>query len=233
LKSREAKRTTIFSEAPESMDAAQNDNVKEVALSMTVKRPDVVASFSGYAPPFDVAPIVERMLASVPPKYLIGLKEVVLTNSSGLPRKLRRSGTKARKRKVRIVETLGLYHPAWRSGPAWIEIFVDNTLKRSETRWLMRLNFLREAKIADVLFHEIGHHIHFATHPEYREKEDVADVWKVRLKKQYLRIRHPILKAIFYPLRPFTRVLGKLVKKKMFNLGMISRAEFEEDSKGH
>jgi hypothetical protein len=213
-----------------------NDNPLEEeednAVTPSPQRPRVIANFFGYAPPFEVVLTVERMLASVPPKYLIGLKEVVLTNSSGLPRRLRRSVTKSRKRKVRMVETLGLYHPAWRSGPAWIEIFVDNTLKRSESLWLLRLNFLREGKIADVLFHEIGHHIHFTIRPEYQEKEDVADVWKVRLKKQYLRRRHPILQTICYPLRPLTRVFGQLVKKKMLKLGMISRAEFEEDTKG-
>src|SRR5271157_4120830 len=85
----------------------------ENVVAVSSQRPKVITYFSGYTPPFDVVPIVERMLASVPPKYLIGLSQIVLTNSSGLSRKLRRSVTKARKRKVRIVEAGGLYHPAW------------------------------------------------------------------------------------------------------------------------
>jgi hypothetical protein len=107
-------------------------DTNENTASVSSQRPKVVSSFTGYTPPFDPVPMVERMLASVPPKYLCELDEVVLTNSSGLPRKLRRSFTKARKRKVRIAEARGLYHPAWRSGPAWIEIFVDNTLANWE-----------------------------------------------------------------------------------------------------
>ncbi|HEV2326045.1 MAG TPA: hypothetical protein VGS10_19055 [Terracidiphilus sp.] len=88
--------------------------------------PTVTASFSGYDPPFDVVPIVRRMLDSVPDKYLVGLGEVVLTNASGLPRKLRRSVTKTRGRKARIVDARGLYHQEWQGRQARIEIFVDS-----------------------------------------------------------------------------------------------------------
>ncbi len=49
-------------------------------------------------------------------------------------------------------------------------------IARVETGWWLRIPLIREGKIADVLFHEIGHHIHFTCRPEYREKEDVADV---------------------------------------------------------
>src|ERR1035438_8091554 len=100
----------------------------ESAVATSSRRPAVITNFSCYTPPFDVVPIVERMLASVQPRYLIGLKEVVLTNSTGLSRKLRRSVTKSRKRKVRIAAARGLYHQAWKGKQAWIEIFVDNTL---------------------------------------------------------------------------------------------------------
>jgi hypothetical protein len=199
-----------------------------IAVVPSAKRPTVVTNFSGYVPPFDVAPIVERMLASVPPKYLIGLKEVVLTNSSGLSRKRRRSVTKSRKHKVKIVEARGLYHQAWHDNLAWIEILVDNTLKYWEKGWWLKLSFLRESALGDVLFHEIGHHIHFTTRPEYREKEDVADTWKVRLERIYLRGRHPVMHAIGYLLRPLTTVLRRALSKPMVKRGAMSRAEFDE-----
>jgi hypothetical protein len=213
------------------MNTTPIDRDREAELDSVPRRPEIVASFSGYTPPFDAVPIVERMLASVPPKYLIGLKKVVLTNSSGLPRRLRRAVTKARKRKVRIVEARGLYHPEWHGNLAWIEIFVDNTLKRWEKGWWLKFNFWREAKIADVLFHEIGHHIHFTRRPEHREKEDVADIWLVKLRKNYLRGRRPVLRAIFFPLRPLIRFLRKAIGGRMLKRGAISRAEFDEDFK--
>jgi hypothetical protein len=197
--------------------------------------PKVVAHFDGYQPPFDPVPIIERMLKSVPPKYLVGLSEVVLTNSSGLPRGMRRSVTKARGRKVRIVEARGLYRQAWQGKPAWIQIFVDNVLKGWEKGWWLKLPFMRNMLLSDVLFHEIGHHIHYTTRPEYREKEDVADVWKVRLNDIYLRKRHPILRTILDLSRPLTRPLilrfHRSEAERMLLRGAISRAEFDEATK--
>jgi hypothetical protein len=140
---------------------------------------------SEYEPPFDPAPIVRRMLESLPKKYLLGLVEVVLTNSSALSRKRRRSVTTSRRRKVRVIEAAGLYHPAFKGKLAWIEIFVDTTLRGWEKGLWLRIPLIREGKLEDILFHEIGHHIHFTCRPEYRETEDAADTWKVRLGRQY------------------------------------------------
>jgi hypothetical protein len=172
------------------------------------------------------------MLASVPPKYLIGLSEVVLTNSGGLSRILRRSVTKARKRKVRIVEALGLYHQAWQGKPAWIQIFVDNTLKVSGKGFWLRIPLLRETQLGGVLFHEIGHHIHYTTRPEHREKEDVADVWKARLAANYSRQRFPLLGAFMRSLGflagPFYKAWRVNLLNKHLRKGWMSRAEFEE-----
>jgi hypothetical protein len=196
------------------------------------QRPTVQVFFTGYSPPFDAAPIVRRMLDSVPEKYLVGLREVVLTNASGLSRKLRRSVTKSRRRKVRFDEAAGLYHPTFNGKPAWIEIFLDNTLRGWESGWWLRIPLIREGKLADILFHEIGHHIHFTCRPEYREKEDVADVWLVRLRRDYNRKRFPLMTGFvrfvrFLSAPFFDRQRGKLMSQ-MLQKGMISQAEYEE-----
>jgi len=210
-----------------------NSNLSETGKSDSVsaQRPEVIVSYREYTPPFHVVPIVERMLASVPPKYLIGLMEVVLTNTSDLSRKRRRSVTKARKHKVRIVEARGLYHPAWNGNRAWIEIFVDNTLKNWEKGWWLSFRFYRETLLGDVLFHEIGHHIHATIKPEFREGEDVADGWKLRLVRQYNRFRHPWLFAFLFPFQPLINMLCRVISKYQFKRGWISRGEFEEDFK--
>jgi hypothetical protein len=196
------------------------------------KCPNITTSYSGYDPPFDLVPIVRRMLESVPEDYLLGLGEVVLTNASGLARKRRRSVSKSRRRKVSMMEARGLYHPAFNGSHAWIEIFVDNTLRGRETGWWLWIPLLRESKIGDVLFHEIGHHIHFSYRPEYREREDVADVWKVRLEKRYARSRFPWMARLGRLIRP---LLGSFidsqrakVELRMLHMGQISRAEYEE-----
>jgi hypothetical protein len=203
----------------------------ENIVEVPAKYPTVITSFSGYSPPFDPVPIVERMLASVPPKYLIGLKEVVLTNTSDLSRKRRRSVTKSRRRKVRIVEARGLYHSAWNGNRAWIEIFVDNTFKNWERGWWLSFRLYREMLLGDVLIHESGHHIHATVQPEFREKEDVADSWKVRLKRLYHREQHPWHRVIVFPFRPLLIALSKAASRYQFKRGWISRGEFEEDLK--
>lgn len=168
------------------------------------------------------------MLDSIPKKYLDGLSEVVLTNTSGMSRERRRSVTKSRKRKIRMLNARGLYHPAWQREPAWIEIFVDNTIRGWEKGIWLRLPFIREGKLGDVLFHEVGHHIHFTIRPEYKEREDVADTWKAKLQRNYNRSRRPWLRAITFPIRPLIRALMRPMYRIMFRKGMISHAEFDE-----
>jgi hypothetical protein len=204
----------------------------DVPPSGTFRLPKIVSRYSNYVPPFDPEPIVARMVESVPPKYLVGLSEIVLTNSSGLTRKRRRSVTKSRSRKVRIRNTHGLYHPAWNVTPAWIEVFVDNALGPWRRGWWLRVPIVREFALKDVLFHEIGHHIHATVRPEFREREDIADVWKVRLDRHYLRHRHPILRAllltIFRPFRSLIRTLARRGDEDALKRHWISPAEFTE-----
>ena len=154
--------------------------------------------------------------------------EVVLTNSSDLPRNRRRGVTRSRGRKVRIITARGLYHQEWQGRPAWIEIFVDNALKGWERGLWLRIPLVREGRIGDVLFHEIGHHIHFAIRPEFREKEDVADVWMVRLSTKYLQKRFPLLRWSLQLFRPWMLGLRNRVMKRALKTGMISRAEYKE-----
>jgi hypothetical protein len=206
-------------------EPAQDDVAADSLNSQFV---EISANYHEYTPPFPVEPIIRRMLDSIPRKYLNGLSKVVVTNTAGMSRERRRRVTQSRKRKVRILGARGLYHPAWQRDPAWIEIFLDNTIRGWEKGIWLRLPFIREGKLGDVLFHEVGHHIHYTIRPEYREKEDVADVWKARLQRHYDRSRRPWLRAIFFPIRPLIRALMRPMYRIMFRKGMVSRAEFDE-----
>lgn len=195
------------------------------------KRPSIHVAFSDYEPSFDVVAVTQQIIDSVPEKYLQGLTEVVLTSTDGLSRNRRRSVTKSRGKKVRVKEVRGLYHPAWQQRGAWIEIFVDNILNQRKSGWLGRTRWFRENELSDVLFHEIGHHIHFTVRPEYREVEDVADVWKVRLQGNYFRQRYPLIRSLVGFLR-----LGQFIHRRFANIsaemlakGYISRGEHEEN----
>ncbi len=213
--------------------------VKDGAALATFSRPKVVTQFTGgFVPPFNVAATVEKMVETVPPKYLNGLSEIVLTNTAALPRKLRRSVTKSRKRKVRIVETAGLYHQSWHGKQAWIEIFVDNALgapPEGWLRWMWKWGLFRDTGLREVIFHEIGHHIHTTVRPEHREKEDAADVWKLRLLRNYFRQRRPILRMAFRIVQsvfgPFYRRFYRRAMEQGVAKGWMSRAEFDESLK--
>lgn len=194
--------------------------------------PEVMVAFSDYKPPFDVASTVQHILDSVPRKYLTGLNAVVLTNTGALPRKRRNSRLKARQRRTRLDEAAGLYHPAAKGNPAWVEIFVDNTMRGWEKTLWRRVPFFRESKFSNVLFHEIGHHIHCTIRPEYREKEDVADVWKVRLQRNYHKQRFGWLRVVSRIIQP---VMGAFLERQRERLeleilkrGQISQAEYRE-----
>jgi hypothetical protein len=83
-----------------------------------------------------------------------------------------------------------------------------------------------------VLFHEIGHHIHHAVRPEHREKEDMADVWKVRLQRNYNRQHFRWIGVIVRIIRPlfgaFLERQHEKLELRMLKSGQISRAEYLE-----
>jgi hypothetical protein len=138
--------------------------------------PALVEAYRDFEPPANFKQVVETLLAYVPPKYLAGLKTIILTNSSGLSRDRRRQKTWSRNRKVRLSECGGFYSQATRSSPATVSLYVDNIV-RDLPRWMSRPPVLRYMVPSDVLYHEIGHHIHTVHKPIHEQREDVAEEW--------------------------------------------------------
>jgi hypothetical protein len=68
-----------------------------------------------------------------------------------------------------------------------IELRVDSILSSLEGSKCSRIKPIREIAFGQVLFHEIGHHIHATMRPEHREKEDVADRGARKLNRDYVR----------------------------------------------
>jgi hypothetical protein len=204
-------------------------SVTDEAAPASFSRPKVVTQFTaGYVPPFDVAATVEKMLETVPPKFLNGLSEIVLTNTATLPRKLRRSVTKSRGRKVKQAEARGLYFQEWNNQPAWIQIYVDNTLRNWERGLWLKLSYFREQVLGNVLFHEIGHHIHKTLRPEFREREDVADEWKTKLRRNQFGLQHPLERAILRLFKPLIRAFIRWGYIRLAKQGKISQSELEK-----
>jgi hypothetical protein len=152
---------------------------------------------------------MSRMLRSVPSEYFVALDSVVITNTDTFSRKRRRSKTRSRRRTVRIVKTCGLYLRAQGGETAWIEIFVDRIFAGWERGLWLKLPLVRDFLLEPVLFHEIGHHIHTTIRPEFREREDVADRWQVKLETIYYRKERPSIRVLSLLAKPFRGVMKK------------------------
>jgi hypothetical protein len=95
-----------------------------------------------------------------------------------------------------------VYHHKWNGEPAWIEIFIDNILSNivgGGVFW--KIKFVQDIFLSEVLFHEIGHHIHKTMAPDHSEREDNADKWGARLSKHYGFRAYWYLVPILVPLR--------------------------------
>jgi hypothetical protein len=175
----------------------------------------IYEQYENYEPPFNVQRAVERMVGTVPRKHLTGLGSIILTNEDALTGKRARRMTWSRGKKVSAAKARGLYHPEWGSNPAWIELHVDSIFQKYP-RYFLRLKLTRELELGSTFFHELGHHIHAQHRPEFKEKEDVADVWKGKLKNNYLRKRFwylfPVVAAIRWADERFD-IQGRLRKR--------------------
>lgn len=162
-------------------------------------------SYTGYRAPPDTVRRIERLQRYVPPKYLGGLGEVLLTNSGG-SRAMRRTKTKSRNRTIRQADAMGLYHRPWNGIPACIVVHVDkHEVYRRKWGFFGRFQLTRDYLYGLTLFHELGHHIHTTTSPEYRQREDVADRWQNKLMRSFLRRKYWYL----IPVVSCVRLLGR------------------------
>jgi hypothetical protein len=128
-------------------------------------------------------------LLTVPDKYLNGLDCILLTNEAAMPRSDRVGKIRSRKRKFDKSRVLGRYHPRSRSSLPCIELRVDKIV-RGLPGIPLRIPLLRDIVFGHVLFHEIGHHIHYTIRPEHTEKEDVADKWAGKLNANFIRNKY-------------------------------------------
>lgn len=163
-------------------------------------------AYKDYAPPFDVSKVVDRLLSGVRSDYLVDLKTVVLLNTGNLSKRIRQ-GTSSKTHR-----TVGRYHLKSKESPAWIELFVDHLLC-GFPHICRRSSFFQDLYIASTLFHEIGHHIHYTKAPQYKEKEDVADVWGRKLNHHYSRRRYWYLIPLGYLLWPVYKLIQMVNKR--------------------
>lgn len=165
-----------------------------------VPQPELVETYRDFEPPAGFKSLVEDLLKSVPPRYLVGLKTILLTNREALNRNQRRQRVWSRNRKVRLAEARGAYYRATRTSPASVTLYVDNILASHVPPWITKVPLLRYCDLDTVLFHEIGHHIHAIHVPVYDGKENVAEEWSRALKRRFFRRHYWYALPLVYPL---------------------------------
>jgi len=168
------------------------------------KGPEIVESYRDFEPPRNFRKNVETLLRYVPPKFLIGLKTIVLTNREGLTRNKRRQKVWSRHHKIRLADALGSYSHATRSSPATVWLYVDNIV-RAEGPAFRFFPVLRYLVKGEVLYHEIGHHIHTEHRPVHEEREDTADDWKDKLMVDFYRKHYRYISPLLYVFARLTR----------------------------
>ena len=187
---------------------AQFQAVESIPQIFDSTCPTIVESYRDFEPPSKFKQSVETLLRYVPPKYLIGLKSIVLTNRAALSRNARRQKVWSRNRKVRHAESLGSYYRATKSSPATVWLYVDNIVEAG-IGWLDRAPVLRYLVVGQVLYHEIGHHIHAVHRPVHAEKEDIAENWSGTLSRRFYRQRYWYVYPFLYGVARLALLLRK------------------------
>jgi hypothetical protein len=149
-------------------------------------------NYHDYRPPFDMANYVRTLIRFTRPEHYRGLKYITLTNRKALNHEQKQETTWSRGRKVRIVETRGLYHERTNKAPAGVVLFVDNICS-GFPKHMFSLPLAKDFIVGEVFFHEIGHHVHYHSRPEYREREDVAEKWAKTILYEFVSKKHPVL----------------------------------------
>ena len=173
--------------------------------------PEIVEVYEAWRPPTTLVERTEKLLAVVPPAYLAGLQTIVLTESGALERQLRKVMGRGRRYRVANPAALGVYHPAGRNQPAWIELRLDNML-RGGPAFLVRVPLLCDMILSDTLYHEIGHHIQAAIQPDPKPPENIAALWRKRLEKEYYQQAHAYLRWLA-PLRPLSLLILSIINR--------------------
>ena len=137
----------------------------------------------------------------MPAAYLSSLQAIVLTDAAsvGAGRTKRVKGRKFDRRACR-----GFYRRKHTGSAASIDIVVDNVVAGYHPLFLA-FRIVRERLVADVLFHELGHHLDATIGAAAPSGEAAAEDWNRRLARSYFQRR-------YWWLRPIAKVLLPLVR---------------------
>ena len=182
-------------------------------MSSNVK---IVPQYHNYAPPVDVYRSLRILLRNVPDEHLVGLHKIIVTNSECV-RGSYRGKLLSEKRRIRPADCSGLYHKGH------ILLLIDQIFLGCP-ELLLLFPPIKTFLIGEVLYHEIGHHIHRLQEPGFRaNKEAFADEWKETLLNNFMRQHYWYLAGIVRLaadcIRPIARKWRKHVSKDTASIG--------------
>lgn len=167
---------------------------------------EIVAQYHNYTPPVDVYRSVRVLLKYVPAEHMARLRLIVLTNSEEVGRRIQ-GKIFSDKDRVRPADCSGLY------SNGRVLLLVDRILAQYPEAFFLIPPF-KTFVIAEVLYHEIGHHIHRLQQPGYRtDKETIAEEWKEKLLQRFLIQRYWYLAKVMQPLRPVINPIASRLKR--------------------
>lgn len=162
------------------------------------KKVKIEEIYSGNKPTINIYNIVKNLMKYVPEKYFGGLKKIIIKNNTH----------ENKKSKDKI---LGSYFHQSRNNPAYIELYIDEIIDSKWPSILLFFPLIKYLLIANILYHEIGHHIHRMHKKKYSNPEKEADDWHKELIHNFLEERY-----IF--VYPFYKKLKFLTKTSVYNL---------------
>lgn len=139
---------------------------------------------------------INKLIRVIPKEHLIGLDKIIILD--GIPNNRRR-------------DIGGLYKQRQKNQPCSIELSVSVIFK-GMPKILFFFPFIPDFSLADVLYHEIGHHCHKRlTHGIRKERQEAfAEKYRSEMVKKRFRWWAPF----FIPFSPLIRLLNKKVNKK-------------------
>lgn len=161
----------------------------------------IVEQYQDYAPPVRVNGAVELLMRHVPAEYVEGLNYIVMTNAASMLR-THKGKFVSEGRRGRPAECLGLYNGR--------NIFlVMDRILRHYPESLLLIPIVKTLAIGEILYHELGHHIHKLKQPGYRDKhEEVADEWRDELLAIFFKRR-------YWYLWPAVRVYARFIHPRL------------------
>lgn len=144
--------------------------------------------------PFDVERSLRNLLKVVPQDQLLGLGSIILVDQI-----THKSSRKSE----------GLYWHKRGHELAKIEIAIS-TLYKGMPRPVFYLPFITKFMLANVLFHEVGHHYQQQVHGVTKKTEES---FASKYRKQMLKRAFPLWRFLLLPLSPLVLILRRVAQR--------------------